>query len=281
MIYLSINFWKNRRRSEGRPYPLAEARCSCIESGLRPATPNPPQAAKQAQAGQRQTRRLRNGSRFGIKEVVHHDDIVGRVAERTVGGDGVQRRRSAGPGRSSRRHRQQRPRSSNPGCPRQDVSRKNQRIARIEELHFGQTGHFDIDEDRSESARRGSDRRPRDEERHVGNVAVDRRKQPLRAESLEIVREPEERPVAPPALALTRKPVPGVLNTAPRGELALKKFPGRRLGSATVSGTPSQLISRRRPPKEPFATATLPPPTAARKASRVAVIAAGLAPAAS
>jgi hypothetical protein len=80
-------------------------------------------------------------------------------------------------------------------------------------------------------------------------------------------------------LALTRKPVPGVLNTTPRGELTLKKLPGKRFGSASVLGTPSQLISRRSPPKEPFAPATVPPPTAARKASRVAVIAAGLLPA--
>ncbi|UUZ50079.1 hypothetical protein LP420_08720 [Massilia sp. B-10] len=45
------------------------------------------------------------------------------------------------------------------------------------------------------------------------------------------------------------KPVPGVLNTTPRGELTLKKSPGRRLGSAKMPGTPSQLISRRSPPE--------------------------------
>ena len=80
-------------------------------------------------------------------------------------------------------------------------------------------------------------------------------------------------------MALTRKPVPGVANTAPRGELTLKKLAGSRFGSERASGTPSQLISRRSPPNEPFAPATLPPPTAMRKASRVAVMAAGLAPA--
>ena len=84
--------------------------------------------------------------------------------------------------------------------------------------------------------------------------------------------------VMPPALALTRKPVPGVLNTAPRGELTLKKLAGMAFGSARMSGTPSQLISRRRPPKEPFAPATVPPPTAMRKASRVGVIKAAVAP---
>ena len=53
--------------------------------------------------------------------------------------------------------------------------------------------------------------------------------------------------MAKPALTLTRKPVPAVLNTALRGELTLKKL----------------------------ARATAPPPTALRKASRVDVIAAG------
>src|SRR5437879_4024907 len=48
-----------------------------------------------------------------------------------------------------------------------------------------------------------------------------------------------------PALPLTWKPVPGVEKTTPRGELTLKKLAGRRLGAADVSGTPSQLISRR------------------------------------
>jgi len=36
--------------------------------------------------------------------------------------------------------------------------------------------------------------------------------------------------VAPPALALTRKPVPGVLKTTPRGEVALKKSAGSGFG---------------------------------------------------
>src|SRR5438046_2945593 len=83
--------------------------------------------------------------------------------------------------------------------------------------------------------------------------------------------KPNSGGTAPPALALTRKPVPGVENTAPRGELALKKLAGMLLGSERISGTPSQLISRRRPPKEPLAPATVPPPTAVRKASRVGV----------
>src|ERR1041385_8739118 len=51
--------------------------------------------------------------------------------------------------------------------------------------------------------------------------------------------------------ALTLNPVPGVKKTTPRGELALKKFGGRKLGSATASGTASQLISRRPVPNEP------------------------------
>src|SRR5512132_462972 len=67
------------------------------------------------------------------------------------------------------------------------------------------------------------------------------------------------------------KPVPGVDRTTPRGEFTLKKSAGRRLGSARLSGTPSQLISRRTPPNEPFAPGTVPPPIAARNASRLAV----------
>ena len=93
--------------------------------------------------------------------------------------------------------------------------------------------------------------------------------------------KPNRAGVASPALALTRKPVPGVLKTTPRGELELKKLADRGLGSACESGTPSQLISRRRPPKEPLAPATVPPPTAPRKASRVGVIEAAFEPAAS
>src|SRR5262245_11017535 len=91
--------------------------------------------------------------------------------------------------------------------------------------------------------------------------------------------KPNSGGVAPPAFALTRNPVPGVEYTSPRGELLLKKLVGKGFGSATASGTPSQLISRRTPPNEPFAPAVVPPPTAVRNASRVGVIAAGFAPA--
>ena len=52
-------------------------------------------------------------------------------------------------------------------------------------------------------------------------------------------------PVGFESSALTRTEVPGVLKTAPRGEFTLKKLPGRSLGAAKLSGTPSQLISRR------------------------------------
>src|SRR3954452_5445300 len=76
---------------------------------------------------------------------------------------------------------------------------------------------------------------------------------------------------------LTWKPVPGVENTAPRGLLELKKLAGRLLGAEKVAGTASQLISRRTPPKDPFAPAVVPPPMAVRKSSRTAVIEAGVA----
>src|SRR3954462_13601207 len=77
---------------------------------------------------------------------------------------------------------------------------------------------------------------------------------------------------APPAFALTSKPVPGVMKTTPRGELALKKLSGSELGAEKESGTPSQLISRRTPPNEPFAPATVPPPRSVLKASRAVVV---------
>src|SRR2546426_446625 len=77
--------------------------------------------------------------------------------------------------------------------------------------------------------------------------------------------------------ALTWKPDPEVKNTAPRGELALKKFGGRLFGAEKASGTPSQLISRRPLGNEP-ATLGLRAPRKARKASTEAWISAGVAP---
>src|SRR5437867_7429736 len=62
---------------------------------------------------------------------------------------------------------------------------------------------------------------------------------------------PNSTGVTLPAFALTWKPVPEVERTTPRGEFTLKKFAGRLFGAANVSGTPSQLISRRPSPKLP------------------------------
>src|SRR5947199_2195965 len=81
-----------------------------------------------------------------------------------------------------------------------------------------------------------------------------------------------------PALALTRTADPGVENTAPRGELTLKKSGGRLLGSARLLGTPSQLISRRPEGKLP-ATLGLSPPKLARNASTTGDTPAASAPA--
>src|SRR3954471_501896 len=78
---------------------------------------------------------------------------------------------------------------------------------------------------------------------------------------------------APPAnpgsveAALTWKPEPGVEKVTPRGEFTLKKFAGRLFGAAKPDGTPSQLISRRTPPNDPFAPAVVPPPRSARNTS--------------
>ena len=46
-------------------------------------------------------------------------------------------------------------------------------------------------------------------------------------------------------LSLTRRPVPPVVNNTPRGDLALKKSPGKVSVLVNAAGTPSQLISRR------------------------------------
>src|SRR4051812_10875461 len=75
---------------------------------------------------------------------------------------------------------------------------------------------------------------------------------------------------------LSWNPVPGVEKTTPRGLLELKKLAGRLLGAEKVAGTASQLISRRTPPNDPFAPATVPPPMAVRKSSRTVVIEAGV-----
>src|SRR4030095_5416031 len=81
-------------------------------------------------------------------------------------------------------------------------------------------------------------------------------------------------------LALTRKAVPGVKKTAPRGELRLKKLAGNSFGSAKAAGPPSQLISRRPSGNEP-ATLGFRAPRKARKSSTASWISAGLAPDAS
>src|SRR3954452_5232603 len=84
----------------------------------------------------------------------------------------------------------------------------------------------------------------------------------------------------PPSVVapLTSNPVPGVEKITPRGEFTLKKVAGRRFGPEKFAGTPSQLISRRSPPKEPFAPAVVPPPRSLRKASLAGVIAAAVVP---
>src|SRR5262245_35953971 len=82
------------------------------------------------------------------------------------------------------------------------------------------------------------------------------------------------------ALALFWKPVPGVERTTPRGELELKNPGGRALGASKVSGTASQLISRRPEPKVPMTLGLRPPPRSALKASIAAWMAGPLAPAA-
>src|SRR5205814_4187133 len=87
------------------------------------------------------------------------------------------------------------------------------------------------------------------------------------------------------AWALTTNPFPSDPganpNTTPRGEFLLKKSEGKAFGSAELSGTPSQLISRR--PAPPFWTPAwfgFKDPRAARKASTAGWTAGGSGPAA-
>src|SRR4029077_11516009 len=79
------------------------------------------------------------------------------------------------------------------------------------------------------------------------------------------------------AFALTSTPVPGVENSAPRGEFTLKKLFGSRVGAEKAAGTPSQFISRLPVPNEP-ATLGLRVPRSVLKASTVGVIAAAFGP---
>ena len=82
---------------------------------------------------------------------------------------------------------------------------------------------------------------------------------------------------ATPAFALTATPVPGVENSAPRGEFTLKKLFGSRFGSEKLLGTASQFISHLPVPNEP-ATLGFRVPRSVLKASTVGVIAAASGP---
>src|SRR5919197_6135871 len=80
-----------------------------------------------------------------------------------------------------------------------------------------------------------------------------------------------------PSFALTATPVPGVANSAPRGEFTLKKLFGSRFGAEKLSGTASQFISRLPVPNEP-ATLGLRVPRSALKRFSDGVIAAASGP---
>src|SRR3984893_18272780 len=79
------------------------------------------------------------------------------------------------------------------------------------------------------------------------------------------------------SFALTSNPIPGVENTAPRGEFTLKKLFGSRFGAEKLAGTPSQFISCLPVPNEP-ATLGLRVPRSVLKAFTVGVIAAASGP---
>ena len=70
---------------------------SCRANTLPAATASG-QTAEQYQGEQRQTRWLGDGpERFGIEEIVHHNDVVSRVAENTVAHDRIEARSESNP----------------------------------------------------------------------------------------------------------------------------------------------------------------------------------------
>ena len=73
------------------------------------------------------------------------------------------------------------------------VPGEDQLIVLVEELDVGGVCHLDVDEDEAEGAGCGPYVRSRQEEGHIGDVAVDGREQLLRAESLKVARKAEQR----------------------------------------------------------------------------------------
>src|SRR5262245_50973984 len=88
-----------------------------------------------------------------------------------------------------------------------------------------------------------------------------------------------ELPVA--ALTCTVAPAVGVVKTAPRRTLLLKKSAGIAFGVTAASAVPSQLTFRNPFAKGPFVVLLTPPsPTSVRNVFTAAVMSAGLGPAA-
>src|SRR5262249_100551 len=103
-----------------------------------PAT-KPRQAAEQAEPDQRQAGRLRRGRcRFAEEEVVHHDDVVVRIAELAVGHYRIEPRGDPDPADASANVGDSTQEAQSLVASDQNVARIDQRIARIEELHPGQ-----------------------------------------------------------------------------------------------------------------------------------------------
>ena len=247
------------------------------------AEPDADEPSEQAETGQHVTRGLGDGlgAHLGVEEVVHHNDVVVGVAEDAVGGDRVRAGDdldSADPfarvGYGARK--------VSPWLPPTRASRLKIRLLLASKnstvVRFATSTSTKITPKALVVPATVVPGRKKLTSVILLFTAVNSRWQLKVWKSFG---KPNNGGVAPPALALTRKPEPGVLSTMPRGEVVLKKFAGNRLGSERASGTPSQLTSRRSPPKEPLGPATVPPPTAARKVSRVGVIAAALAPVAS
>jgi hypothetical protein len=89
--------------------------------------------------------------RLGIEKIVHHDDIVDRVAEHAVGDHrGRARRDPHAAHRRTAHHGAQEAQSLVAGD--EGVAREDQRIVLIEEFDANRTGRLDVDEDQTEGA---------------------------------------------------------------------------------------------------------------------------------
>ena len=128
-----------------------------FRSAAMPMSTEPGQTAEQSEGDQHQTRWLGDGpERFGIEEIVHHDEVANRAADNAVGHDRIEARGESNPADSLAAIGNSTQEAQPLVARDQSVSRENQRIALVEELDLGQGGDVDVDEDRAEGAGGGA-----------------------------------------------------------------------------------------------------------------------------